>query len=142
MQVTPDSFAAFYALYPRHVARKAAEKAWVRVATSPEIIDQIMAGLRAQLPAMLKTYPKNFVPHPGTWLNQERWRDETSSLRQLSVNICVLCGGTQQVLVGPPVLEIRRCSCHPLVGETLQAIHPEDWREYQRVLSACVGSAR
>ncbi len=139
--MTPDSFAAFYALFPRKVARKAAEKAWARCATSPEAIEQIMAGLRAQLPAMMKK-DKEFIPHPASWLNGKRWEDMGISQISHRLIACQKCADTEQVLVGPPVLEIRRCSCHPLAGETLQAIHPEDWSEYQRVLSACAGSDR
>lgn len=34
MSPTSEYFAAFYQLYPRHVARKSAEKAWMRVAAA------------------------------------------------------------------------------------------------------------
>ncbi len=122
--MTPDSFAAFWQLFPRRVAKKAAEKAWSRVATSPEAIEQIMAGLRAQLPAMLKQERK-FVPYPATWLNQQRFEDEqeVAKIRQ-RVGACRHCGDTG-VLMLPQFhdhtlrdaannyqpFEFLRCSC-------------------------------
>lgn len=129
-------FDEWYALYPRKVARKAAEKAWAKLAPSDALVEQIMAGLRAQLPAWARK-PKSerqFIPHPSTWLNQMRWLDEGEAYGPVPrVVKCAECADTEQVIVGPPVLEIRRCSCHRYAGETLQKIHPDDWREYERI---------
>ncbi len=124
--MTPDSFAAnprdpigetlaflaWWNLYPRKVAKRAAEKAWARCATSPEAIEQIMAGLRAQLPGMLKK-DKKFVPHASTWLNGRRWEDSSLEFAQRDkprVIACPKCGDTGVVAdTGAPWLE--RCSC-------------------------------
>ncbi len=100
-----DSFAAFYREYPRKVARKAAEKAWARVATSPEVIEQIMAGLSAQLPGPAfnpKNRDKSFIPYPATWLNQRRWEDEQDApKRQSRVIACAYCAGTGVMWTDP-----------------------------------------
>jgi len=143
--MTPESFAAFYALFPRKVARKSAEKAWARVATSEALIEQIMAGLKAQLPELLKTYKRDrsMVPHPATWLNGRRFEDEQAPVvTKQFLNLCTLCGGVEQVLIGPPMLEIRRCAC--VAGNrivVLGQIHPDDWSGYQRVLAGVEESA-
>ncbi len=104
-------FDAWYVLYPRKVARKAAEKAWSRVATSPEVIEQIMAGLKAQLPAML-AQERKFVPYPATWLNQKRFDDEidTAKIRP-RVIACGECGDTGVVWQHPKGYNLERCSC-------------------------------
>ncbi len=81
--MTDPQFDAWYSLYPRKVARKAAEKAWARVATSPDVIEQIMAGLRAQLPSM-RAKDKQFIPYPATWLRGERWTDEIEQPKPLT----------------------------------------------------------
>lgn len=68
------SFDEFWAAYPRKVGKGAARKAYakaIRIASH----DDIMFGLSQQIPAM-QSKEKQFVPHPGTWLNQERWSDE------------------------------------------------------------------
>lgn len=68
-------FADFWSIYPRKVARRAAEKEWdkeMRAGTDPEAI---ISGLRGQLPALSRKEPQ-FIPHARTWLHQGRWEDE------------------------------------------------------------------
>lgn len=66
-----ESFEKFYAAYPRHTARGAAEKAW----PGDEHLPAILAALEWQAPEF-RTRPYDKVPHPATWLNGERWKDE------------------------------------------------------------------
>lgn len=69
------TFDLFWSLYPRRVVKRAAVKAWdkeMRNGTSP---DEIINGLRRQLPH-LTARDVQFIPHPSTWLNQGRWEDE------------------------------------------------------------------
>lgn len=73
-----EGFEAFYALYPRKRDCARARKAYVKAVrdTSAQVI---LAGLRAQLPAMLERIAQGdmqFVPHPTTWLNGARWLPE------------------------------------------------------------------
>jgi len=70
-------FNAWYKLYPRKVARAAAERAWAKAVKKVEA-EKIVAGLEHQLSA-LKAKDKEYIPHPATWLNQERWDDEVCS---------------------------------------------------------------
>jgi hypothetical protein len=77
VQHVPADFEKFYAMYPRKVGPDAALKAWkaaVRKATPSDIL----AGLERQMPA-LRAQETTFVPHPATWLNQGRWKDEPST---------------------------------------------------------------
>jgi len=72
---TAVSFDRFWAIYPRKVAKQAAQKAWKRM--KPR--DQALA-LDA-LPAHLKLWDaedrgREFIPHAATWLNGCRWEDE------------------------------------------------------------------
>ena len=69
------TFAVFYGLYPRKMARKDAEKAWKKLTT-----DQQLECIEA-MPNYLKYWKiketaKDFIPYPATFLNQERWTDE------------------------------------------------------------------
>lgn len=88
------AFDRFYLAYPRKVGKGAAVKAWTKAVkvADPEAI---IAGLAAQLPAMAKTDPK-FIPHAATWLNAERWADETASNPDLSTAPSALPGETEQ----------------------------------------------
>lgn len=70
-------FAAWYAEYPRKVARGAAlvayRKAVRKISTDPvEAAAVIFEGLRR-----FRFSPDpQYRPHPSTWLNGERWADE------------------------------------------------------------------
>jgi hypothetical protein len=66
------SFDQFWALFPRKVAKLAAQKAWEKNGCDT-IADKILASLRKQVQHW--TDPK-FIPHPATWLNAGRWDDE------------------------------------------------------------------
>lgn len=70
----PDGFVVFWELYPRKIAKPAALKAW-RSAVKRADSDTILGGLRLQL-GELCAREKGFVPHPATWLNQDRWQDQ------------------------------------------------------------------
>lgn len=68
-------FEDFWKLYPRKVAKRAAQKTWQHLSPA----DQKMA-LEA-IPNHIKYWKlkmteQDFIPHPSTWLNQGRFEDE------------------------------------------------------------------
>ena len=68
-------FQKFYVEYPKHVGRGAAIRALrgaLKIATAEEIID----GAKKHA-AWCKENGADFkyIPHPATWLNQQRWLD-------------------------------------------------------------------
>lgn len=71
-----DSFAAWYARYPRKVGRAAAEKAYRRAlkTTTPEALTAGLDRMLAEI-AGKKTSPE-YIKHPATWLNGACWDDE------------------------------------------------------------------
>ena len=78
-----EGFESFWAAYPRKVAKPAALKAYakaLRRLTDPDGPGVILAGLRRHLPAWEDTEP-DLVPHPTTWLNQDRFHDEPTPPR-------------------------------------------------------------
>lgn len=74
-------FAQFWSAYPRHVAKRAAGKAFDKAVREMAITEtnltQILDALERQKrsPDWLKDQGR-FVPHPATWLNGRRWEDE------------------------------------------------------------------
>ena len=68
-------FDEFWSLYPRKLAKAAARKAWAKL--TPE--QQLMAAKAIDTHCQYwktKETELEFIPHPATWLNQERWEDE------------------------------------------------------------------
>jgi len=74
MKAEPPRFAEFWAIYPRHVARAKAVEIWIRNKLDQHA-DVIIEAIQLQRPEFLSREPDK-VPHAGTWLNQERWKDE------------------------------------------------------------------
>lgn len=74
--MTDDDFVKFWTAYPRKVGKGAARRAFGRALglTTVETMLAALAWQRTQ-PAWLKD-GGDFIPHPATWLNQERWDDE------------------------------------------------------------------
>jgi hypothetical protein len=70
-------FDEFWRAYPRKDDKKAARKAFDKMAPSSEKLAIMLAALRRQ--AAGEDWKKDggkFIPYPATWLNGERWDDE------------------------------------------------------------------
>ncbi|GAC1439064.1 MAG: hypothetical protein NVSMB58_35380 [Terriglobales bacterium] len=68
-------FEEYWNLYPRKQGKLESEKWWAANVTTQEQFDEIMAGLRRQLPELLSR-PPNMIPMPLSWLNGRRWNDQ------------------------------------------------------------------
>jgi hypothetical protein len=68
------TFEDFWTLYPRRVAKKDAARAWAR--TGPLQRARILTALASWRMVWEARGELQFVPHPATWLNGERWEDE------------------------------------------------------------------
>ncbi len=73
-EYTSPQFVAFWALYPRKVAKHVAATTWWKLDLD-SVAERVIAGLKAQLPEFARREPDK-VPHPSTWLNARRWTDE------------------------------------------------------------------
>ncbi len=72
---TVDLFATWYAIYPRKVGRGAAVSAFT-AAMKKVSMDVLMEATGRYVKACVGTEAQ-FIPHPATWLNGERWADES-----------------------------------------------------------------
>lgn len=100
----PDQFDAFWMIYPRHVGKQLARKAWAKAIRTTDP-NAVMAG--AARFAADPNREDQFTPHPTTWLNRGGWDDDPLPAR----------GGTQPKgdpmrrggpSLGSRVAEIRR----------------------------------
>ena len=74
--VVEEYFDTFWREYPRKVGKGDARKKFAKALTKTSF-DNIMAALqRVKASAQWQKDDGQFVPHPATWLNQERWDDE------------------------------------------------------------------
>lgn len=68
------TFADFWLLYPKRVARMEAEKAWQRLSSAQGA--EAIVGLCQWRSIWIAEGRLQFVPNASTWLNQQRWTDE------------------------------------------------------------------
>lgn len=75
-------FDAWYAVYPRHVSRGAAERAYVAALNRASVTD-LLAGVERYRKTVEGSDP-HFIAHPATWLNQDRWLDDPAGIAPAS----------------------------------------------------------
>ena len=73
-------FEIFWKEYPNHKAKKKALQSWYRLKPTLELTQIIVEAVRkAKESPQWKKDNGQFIPHPTTYLNQERWNDELES---------------------------------------------------------------
>jgi hypothetical protein len=74
----PD-FTAFWATYPKRVDKGHAREMWRKavVTKHADAKDIIAAAAQFAAACHAKGTDKQYIPNPGTWLNGERWTDES-----------------------------------------------------------------
>jgi len=74
--INQTPFDTFWQIYPRKIARKKCEQWWHKHATNmaSQILDAATTATKQW--RQDNTEPR-YIPHPYTWLNQERWKDHT-----------------------------------------------------------------
>ncbi len=70
-------FSRFWSEYPKKVSKSSALKAFARIDPDEGLLQQMLSALKKQKASRQWTKDNGeFIPHPATWLNQERWNDE------------------------------------------------------------------
>ena len=77
-------FNQFWTSYPRKEGKGAARKSWDKINPDAELFDKIMNAVQENINRNPQWQKQNgqFIPHPATWLNQERWDDDISTLER------------------------------------------------------------
>lgn len=71
-----QDFDLFWENYPRKVGKGAARKVWERIKPDAELVEAMLETLRWQCEtAQWRGERGKYIPHPVTWLRQERWSD-------------------------------------------------------------------
>lgn len=70
-------FDVFWAAYPRHTGKQAAQKAFERINPDDDLLNIMLSSISAWKNSDQWTKDGGqFIPHPATWLNGRRWEDE------------------------------------------------------------------
>ena len=90
-----ERFESFYEEYPRHVGKNEAWKRWQQQLEKTDEDSLIKAAKNFAIEHERQETPKQFIPHPSTFLNQERWRDYLDEPKESqSVSIGVFDDGS------------------------------------------------
>ena len=74
-------FERFWEKYPKKVGKKKAREKFLRLSLDEERFKKIMEALEIQKKSLQwKKDAGQYIPHPATWIHQERWEDETTSI--------------------------------------------------------------
>lgn len=80
-------FDEFWTAYPRKVSKPAARKAFDKVKPDDELLKTMLTAIAKQ--KLSDQWTKDggqFIPHPATWLNNQRWLDELPVARPVNKN--------------------------------------------------------
>lgn len=86
-KVIQAQFDDFWEVYPRKIGKGQARRAWTKAVkdTDPSVI---LAGAREFYQWCVRDRTETqFIPHPSTWLNGERWLDERRTDPQPASNM-------------------------------------------------------
>ena len=77
MTLVEQQFEIFWRLYPRKAGKKAARKTWTAIAPDQSLFSTVINALNsANLYWRNHNISQKHIPHPSTWLDEERWEDE------------------------------------------------------------------
>lgn len=78
--VPQGDFDEWWSAYPRKVGKGAARKAYAKAKAKADT--QTILSNTHRFAALMDGKEERFIPHPSTWLNQERWDDELPAPRE------------------------------------------------------------
>lgn len=76
-----ESFNQFWDIYPKHLQKGEARKAFFKAVQRQGDADTILEGAR-RMAADPNLPVKQFIPYPATWLNRDGWDDEPFPARE------------------------------------------------------------
>ena len=97
---TIDLFEKFWQSYPRKVGKGAARRAFMKLKPSYDLTLKMIDAIDWQ--KKTDQWQKDngqYIPHPTTWLNQERWEDEMFTKPVYKAKCACGCGRDGQLKV-------------------------------------------
>ena len=79
-------FSAFWQAYPRRIGKGLARVAFVKACKVADANTIIQAAIAYAAFVEETGVERQYIPHPSTWLNGERWEDDLESEKQVKSN--------------------------------------------------------
>ena len=72
-----ERFEAFWKAYPRKESKPTARKAFEKINPDDELLKKMLSAIEKwKETSQWQEDGGRYIPHPSTWLNQQRWEDE------------------------------------------------------------------
>jgi DNA-binding transcriptional ArsR family regulator len=72
-------FDEFWKAYPRKTNKGFAKKVFEKLKVDDPMLTKMVQAIHLQNKTVWKDKDQQYIPHPSTWLNGERWEDEVSA---------------------------------------------------------------
>lgn len=96
-QEQEERFARFWTVYPRKEAKPKAHDAFMKINPDKELLEKMIASVEKWKDSdQWKEDGGKYIPHPTTWLNQQRWNDEPQKRNGASVKQVVVAQQYEQ----------------------------------------------
>jgi len=69
-------FDDFWKAYPRKTNKEFARKVFQKIKVDGQLLSKMLASIAVQQKTVWKDKDQQYIPHPSTWLNGQRWEDE------------------------------------------------------------------
>lgn len=80
-QVVNNSlFDVFWKAYPRKTNKGFAKKVFAKLKVTDELLGKMLHAIEVQKRYTWKDKDPQYIPHPSSWLNGERWEDEVQAV--------------------------------------------------------------
>jgi len=79
-----DAFNIFWKNYPRKTNKGFARKVFYKLNPDEPLVRRMLNAIELQSRSE-QWKNSQYIPHPSTWLNGERWEDEVTSIKQTSI---------------------------------------------------------
>jgi hypothetical protein len=76
--VDNEKFNAFWTAYPRKSNKAFARKSFDKLNPDDVLLQKILNAIHVQRRSIWLDKDPQYIPHPSTWLNGERWEDEVT----------------------------------------------------------------
>lgn len=105
--LSDSRFDRFWKVYPKKIGKGAAEKSFVKIKPTEELLQKMISVIEEQKRSQqwLKDGGQ-YIPNPSTWLNQKRWEDEI-------INTGANNAGSQQTRKYRQDTEYKSAEQHP-----------------------------
>lgn len=93
--VREQLFDEFWSLYPRHVGKAQAKKAFFAIKNVEKVFPKIKLTIEKQiLSGVVLVKDEQFVPYPASWIHKKFWEDDIEQVKDSPYDTFIMTGNS------------------------------------------------